>query len=80
MTRYKPTAEELSRLANNINHHTPHGDQAIRYEANRTDIHALGLELLYRCPRGRELSVALTKLEEVLFWANAAIAREKPKE
>lgn len=80
MTRYEPTAEELSRLAHNINHHAPHGDQAIRYEANRDDIHALGIELMCRCPRSRELSLALAKLEEVLFWANAAIAREKPKE
>jgi hypothetical protein len=26
-------------------------------------------------PKGRERSTALTKLEEVMFWANAGIAR-----
>ncbi|MFA5048735.1 MAG: hypothetical protein WC516_06945 [Patescibacteria group bacterium] len=33
--------------------------------------------LVLNCPEGRELSLALTKLEEVVFWANAGIAREK---
>lgn len=27
------------------------------------------------CPPGRELACALTKLEEAMFWANAALAR-----
>lgn len=28
-------------------------------------------------PQGRERALALTKLEEAMFWANAGIAREE---
>lgn len=30
--------------------------------------------MMERCPRSRELSLALTKLEEARMWANASIA------
>lgn len=32
-------------------------------------------ELNERLPEGREKSLAITRVEEVMFWANAAIAR-----
>ena len=35
----------------------------------------LGADILGLVPESREQSLAMTKLEEVMFWANAGIAR-----
>jgi hypothetical protein len=34
-------------------------------------------ELNERLPEGREKSLAITNLEQVMFWANAAVARQE---
>jgi hypothetical protein len=44
---------------------------SIRQECRR-----LADDLNERLPEGREKSTAITKLEEVMFWANAALARQ----
>jgi hypothetical protein len=50
-------------------------EQDEKMEMVREACNLLGHTLNQACPDGREKSVALTKLEEVMFWANAAIAR-----
>lgn len=41
----------------------------------RSSCWALADDMNDYLPEGREKSLAITKLEEVMFWANAAIAR-----
>ena len=64
-------------LKNRFTYHAPFGDQAERYENIRKQIFDLSVFLDGQCPDSRELSLAITKLEEVSFWANASIARNE---
>lgn len=41
----------------------------------REEAHTLADVIVATTPEGREQSTAITKLEEVVFWANAAISR-----
>lgn len=46
------------------------------HEAIRAEALEFAKFLDERVPDGREKSLAITHLEEVMFWANAAIARQ----
>lgn len=58
-------------------YHRPVDDQSERYERIRSEAYRLGIILNENCPQSRELSLAMTKLEEAVMWANAAIARNE---
>lgn len=73
------TADE-TRIEKDFTYHAPFGNQAERYGDIRKAAGDLSRKLQYNCPVSRELSLAITKLEEAVFWANAAIARNEKKE
>jgi hypothetical protein len=57
-------------------HHPPSPERAEAHAYVRSRLHFLAEDLDRRLPDGREKSLVMTKLEEAMFWANAAIARE----
>lgn len=46
-------------------------------EAVRDAARDLAVRICQVAPAGRERSLALTRVEEAMFWANAGIAREE---
>jgi hypothetical protein len=66
---------EKTELKNRFTYHAPKDDQPEKYETIRAEAHQYARSLILMCPDSRELTKAITHLEEVVFWANAAIAR-----
>ena len=67
---------ELTRdLETRFTYHPPKPGQAEIYKRIRADAETLAHLMNYHCPHSREKSIAITKLEEAVMWANAAIAR-----
>ena len=79
-TEYPISEEEQKRLDNNFTYHSPNPDQQARYPLIRSSGKAMARKILRLTPPSRERSLALTKLEEAIMWANAAIARNENDE
>jgi hypothetical protein len=62
-------------LENRFTYHRPITGQPEKYEKIRNTALEFALLLDELCPDSRELSLAITKLEECSMWANASIAR-----
>lgn len=62
-------------LENRFRYHPPRGGQVKLYQDNREAYRALAERVAAFGPPSRELSLALTALEESLMWINAHIAR-----
>lgn len=68
---------ELADLENRFTYHPPQGDQVTRYSEIREKALTFAVYLDHKIGDCRELSLAITHLEEVVMWANAAIARHE---
>lgn len=66
-----------TRVANDFKFHpaAPNSANAERHDTIRFNCLLLANLFLEQCPESRELSLALTSLEEAMMWANASIAR-----
>lgn len=62
-------------IENNFSYHAPKEGQPAKYEAIREKAKELAYLIDAECPKSREQSLALTNLEQAVFWANAAVAR-----
>ena len=63
-------------LDNRFTYHPPRDALDVeRYQEVRGRAKELAFFFNTACPDSRELSTAITKLEEAVFWANASIAR-----
>lgn len=62
-------------IDNRFTYHAPKEGQPFKYETLREFARQFAIKIDELCPEGREKSLAITHLEEVVMWANASIAR-----
>ena len=67
----------ISVIQSNFTYHAPKPGQPEKYTVLRDNAKALAMLINDNCPDTREKSLAMTKLEECVMWANASIARNE---
>jgi len=68
---------DSERLETNFKYHAPKDDQPKRYELLRAMGKQFSLAIMENSHPSREQSLALTKIDEAVMWANAGIARNE---
>ena len=69
--------DKKSQVEHNFTYHAPKAGQPEKYTKMRESAKHLAHLILELTPESREQSLALTNLEQAVFWANAAIARNE---
>ena len=64
-------------LRHRFTYHAPKPGQPEKYTKLRDEAYGLACLIDTLVPKSREQSLAITKLEEAIFWANAGIARNQ---
>ncbi len=75
MTQGTEPLAGMEDIKNRFSYHPPDGNKAKKHEAIRDIVEDTAYVFFALVPQSRELSLALTKLEEAMFWANAGLAR-----
>lgn len=69
------SVEKTNDIENRFAYHRPTEEKVAQHELTRNQVKTIAHYWSGNLPEGREKSLAITKLEEAMFWANAAIAR-----
>ena len=77
MNNYEVATKMSEQLEKTFTYHAPKGDQPERYVRLRDQAKQLAYDIVKNTPSSREQSLAITHLEEAIFYANAAIARNE---
>ena len=71
----------LEEIRNRFDYHPPKDEATVHmHEHVRRICKDTATALNALIPKGREHSLVITHLEEAMFWANAAIARQKKED
>jgi len=75
--RYSPSERVATQIKKAFDHHILTDDATKRCKEIREVAGELAHFIACNSPESREQSLALTSLEDAVFWANAAIARNE---
>jgi hypothetical protein len=77
MNNYEIETKIGEQIERTFTYHSPKNDQPDRYVMLRDKAKDLAYDIVKNTPSSREQSLAITHLEEAIFYANAAIARNE---